>query len=806
MSARLTALLGAIASTAGLSAQTIENPPVFEPTPAFFQVVSGQLNALDPNSGGYTSIGAKLSSYNAAGYNVLDQYAYAWGRYAPFQDQLIRIHGDGTFVAMGKPVAVGPEAPTTNCYAGDMDFDGNLWIRGDRFGGPSLMKINVTTNTYEMVGFTGPNPGSVADLVYMKNDGGGVFYGARNQDLYVWDVDAKTVAKVPVKNLPAGGVSYGAAYTDSGRALYVSSNLGGVYRIIDYDTPAPRAVYLLDSVSTNNNDGFSCPELAAPIIVPANQPPTITISDDVVVRSEGMSLTLKPVVGDEGLPFTGSGLQVEWTQEAGPAEVAILQPDAIQSEFQFTQSGNYTLRLNASDGELEIFEDVFVTVGANGIESIETYAPNTDDYHDARLVWTQVKEQLHCRKEGTILEVEKRGFETADYHLERDAEVIVTVIYDGAAARNSLGWYDARTPDLRRKIWHDYATGPSAPLQVGSKASLGVLPAGTDLRFYLVQDGARGGEGMIYQDADKNPGGYDQIAARLFTGVEGPRPKVIGFEDIEYGGDLDFNDVIFQVEFIEQSLGDTEYHNVIPGHAGIMSDRGSRGVHQRLGKLGMGGADFEITSQLFVMPDQPLSLEMLDDRSSMKFDLCAFDYDAVKMLQPSSLAFRKRAAEIAVSLLDDRLADPGQPLRFDPAAHGLGGKTVGLMIVPNNTREVFLRNPWRYTPKGEGERTKRQPLFSLNSANPGTLDQLFTFQSADRTVLAMEDYTRLEYEGAVLDDQSSDSSFDDAMITISPKLVPADIFPTGYYQGSFDPTYGYEAGDGYAPNEGPICW
>ena len=77
MSARLTALLGAIASTAGLSAQTIENPPVFEPTPAFFQVVSGQLNALDPNSGGYTSIGAKLSSYNAAGYNVLHQYAYA---------------------------------------------------------------------------------------------------------------------------------------------------------------------------------------------------------------------------------------------------------------------------------------------------------------------------------------------------------------------------------------------------------------------------------------------------------------------------------------------------------------------------------------------------------------------------------------------------------------------------------------------------------------------------------------------------------------------------------------------------------
>ena len=169
----------------GLASALANEAPIIEPSPAFFQVVSGQLNTLDPNNGGYTPIGPKASSYNAAGYNVIDRYAYGWGRYAPFKDQLIRIHGDGTFKALGKPTPVGDPVPTFHIYAGDMDYEGNLWVRGDRFYAPDLMKINVTDNTYEMVRFTGVNPGSVADLVYMEKEGRGYFYGARQSDLYI---------------------------------------------------------------------------------------------------------------------------------------------------------------------------------------------------------------------------------------------------------------------------------------------------------------------------------------------------------------------------------------------------------------------------------------------------------------------------------------------------------------------------------------------------------------------------------------------------------------------------------------------
>lgn len=776
-----------------------EQPPVFEPSPAFFQVVSGQLNALDPNHGGYTAIGQKLSSYNAAGFNVLDNYAYAWGRYAPFKNQLIRIHGDGTFAGLGEPKTSGDAVPTFRIYAGDMDYDGHLWIRGDRFNAPDLMKINVENNTYEMVRFSGVNPGSVADLVYMEHDGRGYFYGARNQDLYVWDLENRSVNKVAVKNLPTVGGSYGAAYTDADQALYVSNNNGGVYQILDYATDSPRAVYLLDSAKTGNNDGFSNPKLSAPVVVPANQPPSISITDHVVAKLDGMRLTLNPEISDEGLPYDGGGLQVKWTQQAGPSKCSIRQPESTQCEFRFDRKGTYTVRVSATDGEYTVFEDLFITVGDTGVEKVETAAPIGSDYRDARRVWAQVKEELHCRADGTVLEEEKRGFNKEDFYLERDAEVVVTVIYDGAAARNSLEWYDASNPNMRRSIWHDFATGPAAPLQVGSKASLGVLPAGTHVRFNLVQDGARGGEGLLFQDAELNPGGFNHVAARLFADVEEDRPLIVGFEDREFGGDHDFNDVIFQVDIIEQSLGSAQYSNVIPGKLGLFSDRGSRGVHQTLEKLGMASAEYEVISQLFVMPEGPIELNMLDDRSSMKFDLCAFDYEQVRMLDPSSLAFRVRAAEIAVSVMDDRVANPGTPLKFDPAAHGLAGKTVGFLFVPNNKREVFLRNPWRYTPKGHGERTKRQPLFSLNSANPGALDQLLSFESAERTVFALEDHTRYEDMDAPEQGAFSDSLFDDAMISISPRLQPVNGFAGAYYLQSHDPTFGYDGDDGHAP-------
>lgn len=776
----------------------------FERQPNFFQVVSGQLNSLDPRDGVYTKIGDKLESYNAAGYNIKDDMVYAWGRYAPYKDQLVRIHGDGTFVALGTPTTTGTVVPTFRIYAGDMDFEGNLWVRGDRFYSPDLMKINVETSTYEMVQFTGVNPGGVADIVYQEFEGGKYFYGTRNQDLYVWDLSNYTVTKVPVKNLPEGRVAYGAAYTDQGGNLYVSNNGGGVYQIINHRTSEPRAVFILDSLVTGNNDGFSCPVVESPLVIPDNQAPTITMEDNAITTSGDKRAIIDLGIADEGLPFEGNGLEVSWKHQSGPAKMQFASPEESKTEITFPKNGQYIARCEATDGELTVSEEFHIDVVDDQVVAVETYSKSEDDYKYSRRMWAEVKEQLHCRKNGTVLESEKRGFDASNYRLSQDSEVILTAIYDGGSYRNTVFWYDANNNTQKTEIWHSYMLEPNTPLKPGSRASLGVLPAGTDLRFGLLVDGARGGDVEVYQDSELNPESREQCAGRLF-GLNHDGTMILAFED-QVNGDEDFNDVIFQVEIIPRFRGVAQYDDVIPGHLGIHSDRERRGVERHLSNLEMNDAAHEVVSQLFLMPETPVTIEFLEDRSSMKFDLRVFDYDKVKHLDPSSLEFRRRATKASIRLVNDRTADPGDTISFNPSNYGLNGKTVGLVFVPNNTRWVFLRNSSRYTPKGKGNRTKRQPLFSLVNGNPGNMDQILTFTRDDTTVICLEDHSRYENEdnpelGAV-----SNHSFDDAIFVVRGGLKGVNIFDNLYGLPTVDPTEDFDGEDGVAKRDGIICY
>ncbi len=778
-----------------------QTPPAFEPQPDFYQVISGQANRLNPRSGGYTTLGEKNQSYNAAGYNPLDGYVYAWGRYAPYKNQLIRIHGDGSTEIIGTPLPNGETSPETNYYAADMDHNGNLWVRSNKLdSGSALIRINVETNRYDVIRFNGAAAGGVADLVYMEIDGRPFFFGARHQRLFIWDVDARTVNRVDVSNLPEGRTTYGAAYTDKNGSLFVSSNKGGVYQILNFTTSSPRAVYLLDSAVTSNNDGWSIPEQESPIIIPENQPPAITLKDTAVTDLPGASINIDLTVSDEGLPLEGDGLTIKWTQESGPGEAKFSRNHRANTNVTFSRNGAYVIRATADDGDYQVSEDFNVRVEGNDVESVATYAVSEDDYRQGRRVWAQVRDQLHCREEGIQLESEKLGFNPEAFHLNEDAEVIVTLIYDGGNNRNTLGWYEASDPETQTTIWHDASTGPNLPLRQGARASLGILPAGTDLRFHLIQDGAQGGTLKLYQDSHLNPASMEHVAGRLFTDIAGDRPLILAFEDWEYGvSDLDYNDVIFQIEFRPIALGITQYDNVIPGIAGIQSNRQARGVEQHLRRMGIARADFEHVGQLYQLPSHPIDVTMIEDRSSMKFDLCVYDHDLIAHLDPSSLEYRKQAARNATSIMDDRLNNIGSVTTFDPALLGLAGKTVGFFIVPNNTRTTFLRNPWRYTPKGEGERTKRQPLFTINRANPGMRDQFLTFTGEGGTVFAIEDHSLFANPNFVEAGDPSDITFDDMIIHFNTPLKAVGNFHQGYRTGSVDPTTGWNADDGHQP-------
>ncbi|MFC7337425.1 DUF6923 family protein [Haloferula chungangensis] len=795
------------ATCAALSlAAHAETAPVFEPQPDFYQVISGQVNRLNARSGGYTPLGPNNQSYNAAGYNPLDGYVYAWGRYAPYKNQLIRIHGDGTVQALGASKPNDATSPETSYYAADMDRSGNLWVRSNKLdGGSALIKINVDSNTYDIVRFSGASAAGVADLVYQEIDGRAYFFGARHQRLFVWDVEARSVRRVDVSNLPEGRTTYGAAYTDKNGSLFVSSNKGGVYQILNFTTDSPRAVYLLDSAVTNNNDGWSIPEEESPIIIPENQPPAITMGESATTDLPGACISMSLNISDEGLPLDGDGLSIKWTQESGPGVAKFSRDHRATTDISFSTDGDYVIRVCASDGQYEVSEDFNVSVSGDDVTSISTYAVSDDEYRQARRVWAQVKEQLNCRREGTPLEQEKLGFDPEDFHLEQDSEVVITLIYDGGTYRNTLGWYDAAAPESYTTIWTDASTGPNLPLRQGAMASLGILPAGTDLRFHLKQDGARGGKLMIHQDAERNPEGMEHVAGRLFTELNEERPLILAFEDWEYGKtDLDYNDVIFQIHIRPVSLGTTQYDNVIDGAPGIHSNRQARGVEQHLRRIGIARADFEHIGQLYYMPSETITLSMVEDRSSMKFDLCVYDHGAIDHLDPSSLEYRVAAASSAISLMDDRSSDIGSTTSFNPTAHGLSGKTVGFFIVPNNTVSTFLRNPWRYTPKGQGDRTKRQPLFTLNGANPGLSDQFLSFKGNGGTVFAIEDHSRHEDPYLPESGDVSDSTFDDIIIHFSSILKPAGNFDTGYRSGSPDPTTKFIEDDGHSASDAKV--
>ena len=116
---------------------------------------------------------------------------------------------------------------------------------------------------------------------------------------------------------------------------------------------------------------------------------------------------------------------------------------------------------------------------------------------------------------------------------------------------------------------------------------------------------------------------------------------------------------------------------------------------------------------------------------------------------------------------------------------------IGLMLIPNNTTENYQKNGWRYTATGDGDNTKRQPLYSLINANPSALDQMLTFYDRRSTYLTFEDASLVEGEG----------TYDDIQLQMSPALDPLGFHNGNYFEGSADPTRGFTGPDGYGQSQ-----
>ncbi|WP_299434715.1 DUF4114 domain-containing protein [uncultured Aquimarina sp.] len=228
----------------------------------FYQVISGAMKAYDPVTGSYSDALHTYSSYNAGGYNVVDNYLYA---IKSSDNHLLRI-GKDMVVDLG---AITPDGTSAfgGGYAADVDPEGNLWV----FQNTNKKTFHKITNLSGYNGSSSPDfevveadvasPSNCADIAYVN----GAFYGGSRGKLYKWDLSSGSpvFTSKSVTNLPSS--TFGAAYADANNRLYLSDNNGGLYLINNYESATPTATLLNLTETTNSNDGFKCANGKSPL-------------------------------------------------------------------------------------------------------------------------------------------------------------------------------------------------------------------------------------------------------------------------------------------------------------------------------------------------------------------------------------------------------------------------------------------------------------------------------------------------------------------------------------------------------------
>lgn len=261
-----------------LSSTAISQTP-FDICPTeFYQVISGQLNVLNPlvTPANYEDIQTNdLGSYNATGFNTTDRLIYG----LLGNEHLVVIGSDGIAIDLGVVQNL-PILNSGSYFVGDFDLQGNYYV----IQGNNLYKIDVTVPSATAVPITG-NATGIADFAYYDADGdasnGFSFVGARGGGSFLVkiDVNAGGTAATATNTLILNGIGnpsinnetggFGAAFsTEGGTELFFSNNSSGQFYRVNIDetlNPAQAyAVYITTAQMTNNNDGASCANAPSP--------------------------------------------------------------------------------------------------------------------------------------------------------------------------------------------------------------------------------------------------------------------------------------------------------------------------------------------------------------------------------------------------------------------------------------------------------------------------------------------------------------------------------------------------------------
>ncbi len=193
-------------------------------------------------------------------------------------------------------------------------------------------------------------------------------------------------------------------------------------------------------------------------------------------------------------------------------------------------------------------------------------------------------------------------------------------------------------------------------------------------------------------------------------------------------------------------------------------------AHSSLGTTlaseGYSAAD-ETTAQSFLVPGAsgavtPLTFTFFRDTGGYKFNFGFFDLSSVTAdPHADRREWARQALAGATEVFDNRTVSIGDTATFDIEA----GTLLGWYLIPNDTLSRVLGNADSYINSGSNS----VPLFSVSDANPGSYDQLMTFGSDNRTLLAFEDLARTGW---------SDEDFTDVVVKIETPQLSAELVET----------------------------
>jgi hypothetical protein len=110
-------------------------------------------------------------------------------------------------------------------------------------------------------------------------------------------------------------------------------------------------------------------ELSASLPPMGNQAPQVDAGpDQMITLPDGA--TLAGSISDDGLP-EGATVTSLWTQSAGPGTVVFTDAGSPTTTVSFSDSGTYVLRLTADDTDLQAFDEVTITVNAEGFTVVD---------------------------------------------------------------------------------------------------------------------------------------------------------------------------------------------------------------------------------------------------------------------------------------------------------------------------------------------------------------------------------------------------------------------------------------------------